>query len=45
MAIIEKKYTFNNISVSICDKTPVHFHKTFASIFSPCTTSILKILL
>ena len=40
---IEKKYTCL-ISVFICDKTLVHFHKTFASIFSACTTSILKIL-
>ena len=30
--------------VFICDKTHVDFHKTFASIFSAYTTSILKIL-
>ena len=31
--------------VFICDKTHVDFHKTFASIFSAYTTSILNILL
>ena len=30
--------------VFMCDKTHVDFHKTFVSIFSAYTTSILKIL-
>ena len=32
------------VKVFICDKTQIDFDKTFASIFSAYTTSILKIL-
>ena len=45
-SIIYEQNTKEIIAVkeSICDKTYVDFHKTFASIFSAYTTSILKIL-
>ena len=44
--IYEQKHKGNHSheGVFICDKMHVDFRKTFASIFSAYTTSILKIL-
>ena len=40
----QNKENHSREGVFICDKTHVDFHKTFASILSAYTTSMLKIL-